>query len=264
MEAPLAVLGLSKKESLVLDALRAGLDTPVKINAKTDVSRPAIYAILAHFERRRLANSTVIKGVKHWELASTKIIENAVSAAMRELTDHSGGVSTLYKNSETAISIYRGKEAIETLFKHLFEHHRGERYRGVQGDNVYPAWKELLGTESINALNRSIKKNGLIIEAILPDGFFPRVVAQMGQAWAKDFEGRAYRANLIDEKYFKHGAEVFMFRDTVYLASMKEALVIEIKHSEIQKMIALMLEFVQDNSRSVDGNEMLRNLAGLE
>jgi hypothetical protein len=109
-------------------------------------------------------------------------------------------------------------------------------------------------------LNRNIKKNKFIIEAILPDGFFTRAFARMGAGWAKDFEGRTYRASLIDERYFDHTAEVFLFKDSVYLISMKEALVIEIRHSQIQKMLTQMAEFMQDNARVVDGNEALRRL----
>lgn len=262
--ASLSLLGLSKKEGRVFEVLQGGLDTPVRIAKETNISRPAIYAILKQFEKRGLASSRLVNGSRRWTMASAQQLDEMLFAFRSSISKVPDGKRELYKETETTIALYRGKKAVNELLQRLFAEHRGERLRGFQGDNVYPAWRDLLGLDSIAAMNKSIKKNGLIVEAILPEGFFPRAITKMGTAWAKDFEGRTYRASLIGEEYFAHGAEVFLFKDSAYLISMKEALIIEIRHSEIQKMLGLIINYVQDNSKSVDGNDILRKLMDTE
>jgi hypothetical protein len=156
--------------------------------------------------------------------------------------------------------MYRGRETIAALMKEIFTSHKGQKCIGIQGVNVYPGWKELLGVEFVNEINKVIKKNKMVNQAIVPEGHFDEVVSVMGLEWAKHFEGRSYRANEIDPKYFKHSGEMFFFKDSVYLISMSENLVIEIKHSHIHKMLYALIEYVQDTSRVVDGNERLRQI----
>jgi sugar-specific transcriptional regulator TrmB len=256
----LEVLGLSKKEERVLQAVMEGLQTPVEISKKTGISRPAIYAILKHLDSRHLTTSHRIGGRKAWRMANNREVDEAFYEAKRAVLGIHEGKEELYTQADTGITLYRGKEALQELLRHLFEDHKGERYRGTQGDNVIPAWRELFGTETINTFNRAIKKNGMIVEAIMPKEYFERGVREFGPSWAKDFEGRTFRVNEIDTAYFNHGAEVFLFKDVLYLASMSEALVIEIRHSEIQKMIASLINYIQDTAKSVDGNEILRQI----
>lgn len=260
MSDPYKVFGFSKKTEKVFLAVLSGQDTPVKISKETDISRPAIYAILKHLQARGLIVSQVSRGVKHWALASDRAIDETLYEAKRALLGISEGRQEIYRKSDVGITLYRGKDAIEKLLKHLFENHKGEYYRGTQGDNVFPAWQQLFGIETINEFNKNIKKNRLIVEAVLPEGYFEGAVSRFGVEWARHFEGRTYRVGLIDPSYFQHGAELFLFKDILYLASMSEALIIEIRHSEIQKMISLFFTHMQDTARSVDGNEMLRKL----
>lgn len=42
--------------------------------------------------------------------------------------------------------------------------------------------------------------------------------------------------------------------------ALGEELVIEIRNSEIQKMLLAFIKFIQDNSRVIDANELLRKI----
>jgi hypothetical protein len=158
------------------------------------------------------------------------------------------------------IHLYEGKESVSDLMKQIFTTHKNEFCIGIQSDIVYKDWKKVLGLSTINNLNKNIKKNKLIIQAILPKGHFTRGIDTMGSEWARHFEGRTYRANEIDEQYFKHHAELFLFKKSLYLICLRDELVLEIKHPEIQKMMLLLINFIQDNSRLLDGNEIIRNI----
>ncbi|MEO7529929.1 MAG: MarR family transcriptional regulator [Sediminibacterium sp.] len=254
------LLGLTANAAKVLNAIKNGLKTPVQISNETGVSRPAVYSLIEQLEKQGLV--VVMEGDrgKEWKLASKSQINNLLTEIKKEILSEETKEELLYQEKDVQIKIYRGRDSITSLMQHIFQKHKNEVCIGIQGDNVYEGWKNLIGIETIHEINKSIKKNSLVNQAIVPKDNFLRGIETMGVEWAKNFEGRAYRANEIDEKYFKHKAEMFLFKDAVYLLSMNEELVIEIKHSEIQKMLLLLLQYVQDTSRLVDGNGILREL----
>lgn len=260
MDNPLRIFGLSPKASTVLSLVKAGHTTPVQIAKHANISRPAIYAILQNLAKQGLVEEKKSEEQRYWQIAHISQINSLLESAKDNLLGHPEERGLQYKTNGVQVHIYRGKETIAELLKHLFINHRGQTCVGIQGDNVYEGWKEVLGIEFINELNKGIKKNKMIIQAIVPQGNFARAVETMGLEWAKHFEGRTYRVNEIAEKYFNHKGEMFLFKDSIYLISMTEQLVIEIKHSHIQKQLLALIEYVQETAKVIDGNEALRKI----
>lgn len=256
----LKLLGLSKKEQKVLIALQTGSDTPVKLAKATDVSRTAIYAILQNLKKRGLVQSRITNGKKHWALAPEREIEEVLYEAKRTLLKIPEGREELHGLSDATVVVHRGAEAIRKLINGLLSDHSNERFYGFQGDVAAINWNNVFSLEETNRFNRNVKKNGVIFDAILPDGWFERQTKELGVAWARDFEGRATRVNVIDQEYFRHGGQLFIFRASIYLIALGEEFVIEIRNSEIQKMLLAFFKFMQDNSRVIDANELLRNV----
>lgn len=118
----------------------------------------------------------------------------------------------------------------------------------------------MFGVEGTNELNRFIRKNKIITEGIIPHGWFERQIKLLGRKWAQDFEGRMAITHTIDEEYFKHGGQIWMFKEILYLIAMNEEIIIEVRNSEIQKLVLSMFSFIQDNSEKIDTNELLRKL----
>lgn len=260
MKTPLKLLGLSPSAIKVFIALKAGHATPVQISKETNVSRPAVYTILGQLEGRGLVTQKGSGGTKSWAISSAVQLNKIFNDLKAEVLGSRNEKEALYEEGNIEVKVYRGKKTIAELMRQIFQKHRGETCIGIQGDNVYEGWRDLLGLETINDLNKSIKKDRMVIQAIVPENHFVRVVDTMGLEWARHFEGRAYRVNEIDESYFEHKGEMFLFKDSVYLLSMSEGLVIEIKHSHIQKMLSSLIQYIQDTARVVDGNQILREL----
>lgn len=161
---------------------------------------------------------------------------------------------------EGIFMIHRGAEAIRELMRHIFHDHKHERLYGFQGDVSIIGWDKIFSTKETNHFNQAIKKNKLIVEAVLPNGWFEAQSRELGVEWARDYEGRTARVNVIDQSYFAHGGQMWMFKDSLYLFALNEEIVIEIRNSEIQKMIFSFFKFIQDNSQLIDANELLRNV----
>ncbi|MSU56549.1 MAG: hypothetical protein EXS51_04585 [Candidatus Taylorbacteria bacterium] len=256
----LKLLGLSKKEEQVLLALRDGIDTPLLLTRATKVSRTAIYAILTNLKKRGLANTHVTSGKKHWALTPEREIEEVLYAAKRTLLKIPEGREEVHGLSDSTVIIHRGPEAIRKVLGELLFAHKNERFYALIGDGAAEYWNKIFSLQETNRFNRALKKNNIIAETIIQDGFLERETRRLGVSWAKDFEGRTTKVNVIDSEYFAYGAQVWMFKQSIYLMALGEELVIEIRNSEIQKMLLTFLKFMQDNSRVIDANALLRTV----
>jgi len=258
------LLGLSRKEVWVLDALREGKNTPMLISEHAKVSRPAIYEILVRLHKRGLIKSNIISGKKYWSQAKERDLEQELYETKKAFFDVAEGVEEVHSLSDSTVIVHRGAGAIHKLLNNLFKENKGERLYGIQGDVVAIGWDKIFGVEGTNEINRMIKKNGIIVEGILPYGWFERQTKLLGKKWAEDFEGRASATHEINEEYFQHGGQIWIFKNSLYLMAMNEEIIIEVRNSEIQKLILSMFRFIQDNSRKFDVNARLRKLLGTE
>lgn len=254
----LELLGLSKKEEKVLVSLQDGIDTPLLLTRATGVSRTAVYAILGNLKKRGLAHTHIMSGKKHWSIATDREIEEVLYAAKRALLKIPEGREEVRGLSDSTVIIHRGAEAVRKLINGVLSDHKNQRFYGFQGDVAAINWNKVFSLEETNRFNCIVKKNSIIMESILPDGWFERQTKELGVEWAKGFEGRTTRVNVIEQEYFKHGGQMFIFRESIYLIALGEELIIEIRNSEIQKMLLTFFKFIQDNSRVIDANALLR------
>ncbi len=254
------ILGLTTKETLILNALIVGKNTPLSISRHTKVSRPTIYDTFDHFKERGLIQVNIKNGRKYWSLVKKNNLLEELYSVEKQLLDIPEGVEETFGLKDSIVVVHKGKEAIKKILFDIVESHKKERLYAIQGEVSTIGWNKIVGIEMTNKLNRLIKKNTIITEGIIPLGWFERQIKLLGKKWATDFEGRATMTYEINERYFEHGGQMWMFRKSLYLIAMNEELIIEVRNSEIQKLILSMFRFIQDHSRKFDVNERLREL----
>lgn len=265
MPEMLKLLGLSKKEEKALAALQGGADTPLLLARTAKISRTAAYAILANLKKRGLVQSRITGGKKRWGLAPEHELEEALYTAKRALLKIPAGREEVRGLSDATVIVHRGQESIRKVLGELLFAHRNERFYALMGDLAGAEWNKLFPLQETNRFNRALKKNGIIAETVVQEGVLERQARELGVSWAKEFEGRTTRVNELGAEYFEHASQVFIFKQSIYLMALGEELVIEIRHSEIQKMLLAFFKFIQDNSRVIDANELLRSvIAGME
>lgn len=261
LQKKLKILDLSTKEEKVLRALSTGITTPLGIFAVTKISRVSVYAIFQKLKKRGLAETYIIEGKKKWRLADARTLNEKLYEAKKVLLGLQDGRQEIEHGTvDSLVVFHRGKEAIRALLFELFTKHKNERFFMMQGTTMTQGWKNVVTTEEINTLNESIKNNNLISEAIFPKNWFPHQYESWGKSWAEEFMGRAAATYEIEEKFFNHAGQIFMFGEAVYLVAMNELIIIEIKHSEIQKMIKGMFGAIEEGARKIDVNQVLKEL----
>jgi hypothetical protein len=256
----LKLLGLSTKEIKILDALRIGNSTPLLIQGVTKISRPTIYEILVRLHKRGLVKTNIVNGKKYWSQAKEQDIEQNLYAIKKQLLNIDNNVAEVHGVSDASVIIHRGGIAIKALFKSILTEHRGQRLYMTVTNLVTDGWDRIFGLEGINEFNRTVKKTNMITEVISPEKWFEDETVRLGESWAIDFEGRATVSHEVSDEYFNHAAQIWMFKNSVYLISMNEELIIEIRNSEIQKQIKSLYTFMQDHSQKFDVNARLQKI----
>lgn len=260
------LLGLSRKEMRVLEALREEKNTPVLISEHTKVSRPAIYEILVRLHKRGLVKSNIRNGKKYWSQSKERDLEQDIYNLKKQLLNIASGVEEVFGVSDSTIFVHRGGEAIQKVLDSLVKEHSSQRIFMLSGDSekMIESWDKYYGEDRINEFNRSVKKNSLITELVLSQDWFESQIYRFGKKWAEDLEGRTAVAHKVDYKYLDSASQIFIFKDSIYFISMNEALIIEVRNSEIQKLILSMFLFMQNNAKKFDLNEELRQLLSKE
>ena len=262
LQDQLKILDLSSKEEKVLRALIDGQSTPLLVAKATKVSRPAVYDIFKKLKKRGLVESRVANGKKQWQMVSSKALAETLYETKKVLLQLQDGRQEVVGVSDGVVVVHTGKEAVKKVLFEMFKTHQSERFLGTANMDAMAGWLNILTPEEINETNRIIKKNQLITEIIGPYNSLEEHFKVSGIEWAKDYEGRTASTVYVDKQYFNHAGQIFAFRDALYLLALKDQMIIEIRHSDIQKMILAFYAFMKDNGQVIDANRVLRKLMG--
>ena len=255
----LPLLALSKKEKLVLSALKEGFSTPLLIYEKTKVSRTAIYHILSILKERGLVKKYKQDGKFYFRIATEKELSDTLYETKKELLGFVSGKEEI-EISDSMVVVHRGIEAVKACLLDVFTHYKNQRFLGIQGNNDTKLWADEMSVPFINKINSLIKKNKIISEGVGAEGLIENFYTTFGKDWVEDYMGRMGRIHYIDPKYFSHSADIYIFKDATYLISIHDKLIIEIRHSDITIAITKLIHFIMDTTRPIDYAERIRKL----
>jgi len=258
-ESVIKLLGLTKNEKIVLSLLDEH-NNPVSIAKKCKIPRATVYVTLEKLEKRGLIKQRKRLNKKHWEREQEEIIEKTILNVSKYLNFQEDIKNKISLKDKTHIIIYRGEEEIMNQFSKMITQHSGERMLSLSGVMSGVAWGSLISSSNIDEMNKLIKDEKMITELVTSKQWFMEQINLFGNDWAKGFEGRTAVFNKIANEYLQYSSQLFILEDQVYLVSMQEGVFIEIKNSEIAKLILSMVRFIQDHSEILDGNAFLREV----
>lgn len=238
----------------------AGDTTPLTIAKNNRITRPTVYDALKNLKERQLVKSHIDSGRKYWSMAPERVIEEALYVAKKQLLGMADNVEEIHGLSDASIVLHRGSEAIKKLLLSMVKQHASQRLYILSGNDIVSGWEQYVGEEVINEFNRAVKKHGIITEMIISEQFITEQLGHFGPTWGEDFEGRTSVAHEINPKYLETTGQIFVFQKSVYLIAMNEAVVVEVRNSEIQKMILSLIQFIQDHAKKFDINQKIRTL----
>lgn len=254
------ILNFSPNEKKVFESLRKRINTPLLIAQATAIPRPTVYVTLDDLKFRGLVETHLVNGKKFWRLKTEQEIDEELYVAKRFLFNLPEGRKEIRSAGDSFVVIHRGKEAIHKLLQHVFKEHKNEKMYGLQGNTSTSAWEAVLPIPILNEINDSIKKNHILMHAVLEKGWAIETAKKFGIEWARNFEGRTTSVHELSPEYMNYPTEIWLFKNSVYMFAPKEEIVVEIKNSDMVHMIKALFNFIQDHTRSIDINHVLREV----
>jgi hypothetical protein len=261
----LQLLNLTAHEAKVFLLLQTEvLLTPLELSRLCDIPRASIYVALDTLKKRGLAHHAVVNKKNKWKRANAKELGDVLYDTKKAVLGFVDGKEEVSGATDGVVTIHRGKAAVKKVVFGMISNRKHERFLCYTAfsDLIDKGWLTIFTPEEINEFNRIVKKNGIISELVAPEHWIEDHYNAMGDTWAKDYEGRASSAVYLSKRYFDHSAQIFAFKDAMYLLALNDKMIIEIRHSDIQKMILAMYGFMKERGDVVDVNRRLRELMG--
>ena len=263
----LQLLNLSSHEAKLFALLQSDMPlTPLELSRKCAIPRASIYVALSGLKKRGLARHVIINKKSKWCRTSESELTNILYETKKKLLGFVDGKEEVVSGASSAtdgvVTVHRGNTAVKKVIFDMIRDRKHERFLGYTAfsDVLMKGWMNVFTEDEINEFNRIVKKNGIISELIAPENWIEDHYKAMGNTWAKDYEGRTSSAVYLDKKYFQNSGQIFAFKDVMYLVALNDKMVIEIRHSDIQKMILGMYSFIKERGETVDVNKRLREL----
>ena len=263
----LQLLNLSSHEAKLFALLQGDTPfSPLELSRKCTIPRASIYVALSSLKKRGLARHIVINRKSKWCRASESELTDVLYETKKKLLGFADGKEELTSVTDGVVTVHRGDTAVKKVVFDMIRHRKHERFLGYTAfsDLLEKGWMKIFTEDEINEFNRIVKKNEIISELVAPANWIEEHYKAMGETWAKDYEGRTSSAVYLDKKYFQHSGQIFAFKDVMYLLALNDKMVIEIRHSDIQKMILAMYSFIKERGEMVDVNQRLRDLMGVQ
>lgn len=257
----LDLLQLTSHEAEVFLLLqKEPLSTPLTLSRKCAIPRASIYVALETLRKRGLAHHRRVNKKSLWSIASKNELADTLYETKKAILGFVDGKEEVRGVTDGFVTIHRGDEAVKKELIAMYTE-RDKRVSGYLGAlNYSENWAELFKDTEIRKVNDAIKKRGMIIDAVLPDKYTEDRFKKFGVEWAKSYEGRTASTVYAPKKYFQNAGELYFFKNTMYLLALRDKMIIEIKHSDIQKMILDIFGFMKDHGERVDINRELREL----
>lgn len=169
-------------------------------------------------------------------------------------------------NKQDEFVIHVGPQEIIPTFKRIAEQNKNERIKAIQHHKSFNDQVEIATPAQISSFNSAIIKNNIIIEGILNESaynsYFNKIKADPKKVKdvIKTLEGRMADYSVFPDNRFDCHAEIWIFKTTTLIINWQEKVAIEIINSDMTKLIREMYEYVKDNSRKIDRNDMMRKL----
>lgn len=187
-------LGLSDGQIKVYSALlELGISTLNKIQEKTGIERRNIYDILNKLIEAGLASYSIEKGKRTYQCTHpNKLLEEIKEKEkkLKELEEQIPNIKSLFELSKPEIraEIYRGNEAIKTLFEEILEY-KESFWMGGNSFEEYRVVSESLQLWFKNWMKRRVEKkhimNDLVSYGTYLEGLEPGKISKHKKAYYK-------------------------------------------------------------------------------
>lgn len=256
-------VGLTPMEEQVVLVLTDERLTLASLAEKTGIARTTLDRIVERLERQGwLTKVTAGKRTLWTRVCPENHFEQFLDMMNHLFADQSR--KYLRDQSNESVTFHEGLDTLLDIHKRLTtaDESRGKRIRIMQP--VQSAYQSVTKTavEEHCDINKTISKNDVIIDGVLPESYYKTLKQDLGKEWLASFEGRSTQTAFLPEEFMVFESELIIFDGTVYFINWFDETALEIHDPRMVPMVLQMFSFMQKAGKKVDLNEHIRGLLG--
>lgn len=233
------VLGLTKNEQVLLRVIEDGPFRISQLTYLSDLPRMTVYSVLG---------ALMMRGF---------VIKERFGRYWRYKLANIPNISTLQESRSDQKTDYQDVSSIVKLYEKMFRLHAFERIQVIQSAQSWKRCLKKIPLKLLNDLNAGIKKNRVILEAIVSSSVAEMSKSQMN-SWKRNMEGRTTGVTLVSDEALNFDAEVWIFSDAVLITDWKEETCEVIKGEGSARLFGTLFSSFQGLGKRFDSNAFLR------
>lgn len=262
------LLGLSKNELKVVESLFTSPKLVADIARNIKLPKTTINYIVLKLKKRGLIFALPYGKRHSWSLVDNfNLVESFTSLAQLFIKDGHTDIKTISISKNTRIQLYRGTKSLYKLWLIMSSLPRLERLYAIQPDSSFNLalnhFLKHFSYDEINEINHRIKKNKIIIEAIVHEQSaetIPKTIAAKGYhptQFLDGFKDRLADTVKLPEGFMDVGTEMYMFNKTLVIIQWNNELGISITNPDIVTFYKGMFESLKFLSKKYNQNERI-------
>jgi len=252
------MLGFSKLESKIFNYLPEYPQSISNIGKELRLPRTSVYGPVESLRKRGFVEVEKIGRRLFYKKTSHEFLINNLKLILNK-----GDASEVSKNFvHPEFFLHTGKEDLIRLYNQYGEL-RGQRLMGIQSNRSADAVLNAYPFEKLLEVNKNIKKNGVIIEGLLQEGFvdfYKSTLKKRGLSVKKAFEsfgGRAADTTYVPKEFLNSDSEIMILPKAACIFNWTRLVAIEIRNKETVGLFRDLFALAKYFGRKVDQNKMV-------
>lgn len=241
----LNLLQLSKNEQKVLKVLSLEGQRTKHLVQSTGIPHASICLTLEKLSQRGLARRKRNNHKVWWFKESQENILEAIDKVQTEITGTRGDVIS---TGSGKILLHTGIESLKQVILKMVDLEKGSRVTIFQSANLSKNLESIFNSKELELINKTLSKENLLFESIVPNNFFQKLIPVFGQDWANSYSDRANRIFTIPEEFNFSKAEFHLYPKYLLVIDYEELVAIEVTNPEVIKLIRGLLGFVKQKA----------------
>ena len=259
------LLGLSPIENKVLFAIEK---TPLNMSGlagSTKTPRTTLYTAIDSLKRRGLISTRKIGKAVVISPTPKGTIQDMLAEASSAY-DADGNTKIIKKHDngkQSGFTVVSGKKAMLKVWEGLAQRDT-KRFYAIQPTRSMVHTIERFKPGEFIPINNAIKKNRIIVDAILKEDNFPTYMEMhkrepnIQKDIIKSFIGRMAETTLIRNEYLNNNAEIYITSRSAFLMNWEQEIGIKIENKDMIDLLSEMFQLAKGYGKKIDLNEYMR------
>lgn len=261
------LIGLSNHEYEIWQALKLKPNTISSLARLTGFPRTTLYTAIAKMLERGLINkhqkgrSVLLSPISDIELSQILSGRNFAISSGKDTQDLDMEVASHMGNG---FKIIRGKSEMLKVWQKSTEKETRRVYVIQSTQSLVTTVKKFKAGEFI-PINDAIKKNGVIMSAILRNDNLPTYLdmhkndPRLQEDILRSFLGRTSDVTLVQNEFLNMNSELVILNKSAFLMNWEDEVAIEIENADMIKLLKELFELTKGYGKKIKYEEYIQN-----